>query len=146
MSLPSHEGNIKRIVLPSGKLIEVVYFPAEEPAPEQRSAGEPPAPAPEQRITELHVCPECACELVYPTEWEEAGPKHWTVCLHCPNCDWSDSGKFEQGLVDEFDEELDRGSDTLICALKRLTEANMSSELACFVAALEANAILPMDF
>ncbi len=69
---------VKRVVLPSGKTIEVVYFKDSEAHPAT------PVAEPEQ---DLHLCLECDSDLVYPLEWEEAGPENWSVLLHCPNCD-----------------------------------------------------------
>ena len=144
MSFQSNNGdNVKRIVLPSGKTIEVVSF---EDVTEQLAPTEPPAkmtPAPAEG---LHVCRECDSRLVYPTDWEEEGPDRWYVELHCPNCDWTGGGIFEQGLLDEFDEELDRGMEELAADLGRLARANMAEDVDRFVAALQANAIQPMDF
>jgi hypothetical protein len=132
--------NLKRIVLPSGKTIEVVHFSrADESAP----ATPPQAPG---RQRELHVCPECASELVYPTKWTEAGSEHWHVTLRCPSCEWTESDTFAQDLADRFDEELERGTDLLVRDLKRLTRANMAEEIDRFVQALDADGIQPMDF
>ena len=131
---------VKRVVLPSGKTIEVVYFKdagAEHPA-------EPHPPAePDQ---ELHVCIECSSELVYPISWEEAGPENWTVLLHCPNCAVYREGVFAQTTVEAFDEELDRGAEALERDYRRLLDANMRDEIDRFVGALTADAILPEDF
>ena len=128
--------NVKRIVLPSGKAIEVAYFSEGAPAP---SPGIDPEAG-------LHVCRECASPLVYPTSWEEAGADHWHVEIRCPNCDWTADGVFSQEVVEFFDEELDRGMDILMEDLKRLARANMADEIDRFVAALEADALLPSDF
>jgi hypothetical protein len=131
---------VKRVVLPSGKTIEVVYF--KETEAQQPADGHPPA-EPEQ---ELHVCIECASELVYPIQWEEAGPENWTVLLHCPNCATYREGVFAQATVEAFDEELDRGADVLERDYTRLVQSNMTAEIDRFVGALTANAILPEDF
>jgi hypothetical protein len=130
----------KRVVLPSGKTIEVVYFSSESTAPQ--APEHPPA----ERHQPLHICIECASELVYPVQWEEAGPDNWRVLLHCPNCDIHREGVFTQENVEEFDEELDRGGDALSRDYKRLLRANMADEIDRFVGALEADAILPEDF
>ena len=137
----------KRVVLPSGKTIEVVYFKdADEPRAEQpESAGARRMPPPRTH-QDLHVCIECASELVYPVQWDEAGPENWSVLLHCPNCDVYREGVFTQENVEEFDEELDRGGDALARDYKRLMRANMADEIERFVGALEADAILPEDF
>jgi hypothetical protein len=48
--------------------------------------------------------------------------------------------------VDAFDEVLDEGTEQLVMDLKQLMHANMSDEIERFVAALEAEALLPEDF
>ena len=131
----------KRVTLPSGKTIEVVYFADEPFASEQAPAH----PVPE-RHQDLHVCVECDAELVYPVQWEEAGPENWSVLLHCPNCHVFREGVFTQDNVELFDEELDRGADALARDYKRLMRANMADEIERFLGALEAGAILPEDF
>ena len=99
-----------------------------------------------ETVQDLHVCGGCASDLVYPTEWDEAGSTHWEVSLRCPNCEWNDLGVFDQSTVDRFDDELDRGTEALMRDLKRLTQANMEDEIDRFVSALGADAILPEDF
>jgi hypothetical protein len=132
----------KRVTLPSGKTIEVVYFADEGFLPEPAAPVSPVA-EPHQ---DLHVCVECESELVYPVQWEEAGPENWSVLLHCPNCDVFREGVFSQDNVELFDEELDRGADSLARDYKRLMRANMADEIDRFVGALDAGAILPEDF
>ena len=132
----------KRVTLPSGKTIEVVYFADEGFLPEPEAPVHPPA----ETRQDLHVCVECDSELVYPVQWEEAGPENWSVLLHCPNCDVSREGVFTQENVELFDEELDRGADALARDYKRLMRANMADEIDRFVGALNAGAILPEDF
>jgi len=132
----------KRVTLPSGKTIEVVYFADEGFLPDPASPVQPHA-EPHQ---DLHVCVECDSGLVYPVQWEEAGPENWSVLLHCPNCDVFREGVFTQENVELFDEELDRGADTLARDYKRLMRANMADEIDRFVGALDAGAILPDDF
>ena len=142
---------VKRVVLPSGKTIEVVYFketdlpqPAID-APVDDIPGVPQAP-PAEPHQDLHVCVECSSELVYPVQWEESGPVNWSVLLHCPNCDVYREGIFTQETVETFDEELDRGADALARDYKRLMRANMAEEIERFVGALTSDAILPEDF
>ena len=136
---PNNGQHVRRVVLPSGRSIEVVYFESltREPAP---------PPRPEETKRALHVCPDCHRDLVYPVEWEETSETHWEVLLRCPNCEWHEVGTFDQGTVDRFDEELDLGTEILIRDLKRLQQANMEDEIERFVRALSAGAILPEDF
>jgi hypothetical protein len=133
---------VKRVVLPSGKTIEVVYFNDGPAEPAEAPAGHPEA----EEHQDLHICLECSSELVYPVEWEEAGPENWSVLLHCPNCNVYREGIFTQETVEAFDEELDRGAELLAGDYKRMLRANMADEIECFAGALAADAILPEDF
>jgi hypothetical protein len=137
---------VRRVVLPSGKTIEVVYF---EEHPDVASASTETAPAPAPQVFEacdLHICTECASDLVYPLDWEEADDTHWHVSLRCPNCEWTGAGTFDQKAVERFDEVLDSGTECLVGDLRRLAAANMEEEIERFVQALEADALLPEDF
>ena len=132
---------VRRVVLPSGKTIEVVYF--DEIRDLVPAAAQP---AHTEAGDDLHVCGSCESELVYPVEWDEAGETHWEVTLRCPNCEWSGSGVYEQDVVERFDEELDRGTEALVRDLKRMMHANMEDEIERFVFALEGDHIVPDDF
>jgi len=141
MNQPSENSHyVRRVVLPSGREIEVVYFDA------QAAPADPPATTVTNPDRRLHECPECDRGLVYPVEWEEASPTQWEVLLRCPNCEWSDLGIYEQSVVDRFDEELDRGTEALVEDLTRLQQANMEDEIERFTSALASDAIWPMDF
>jgi hypothetical protein len=101
------------------------------------AAGRPPE-APE-------ICPGCALPFVQP----EGGAPHgrdWRVALRCVNCGWAAEEVLDQETVDRLDEQFDRGTDQLIALLALITECNMREYTTHFVAALEANAILPGDF
>ena len=128
---------VKRVALPSGKTIEVVYF--EDPTGREvvETTG---------ATQLLHMCPDCDADLVYPTQWSEVDRASWEVALRCPNCEWSHTGVFDQDTVERFDEELDRGTDNLVDDLKRLIRANMEEEIDRFAQALLADHILPEDF
>ena len=134
---PNNGQYVRRVVLPSGRAIEVVYF---------ESLGDEPVERPERVLQDLHICPSCDRDLVYPVEWEETSPTHWEVLLRCPNCEWSDINTYDQDTVDRFDEQLDIGTEILIRDLKRLQQANMEAECDRFVRAINADAILPEDF
>ena len=139
---PSNNGQyVRRVVLPSGRAIEVVYF--ETLADEGIAAAIPAAASP---VRDLHICPECDRTLVFPVEWEEVSPTHWEVLLRCPNCEWTEVDVFDQPTVDRFDEKLDIGTEILIRDLKRLQQANMEDEIERFTSALASDAIWPMDF
>jgi hypothetical protein len=140
MNHSDNSNYVRRVVLPSGRAIEVVYF-ENQPA----HAPQPASAFVEQQL-DLHICPECDRALVYPVEWEEASPTHWEVVLRCPNCEWTTVGNYDQETVDRFDEQLDHGTEALVLDLKRLTRANMEEEVERFTSALASDAIWPMDF
>jgi hypothetical protein len=121
--------SIRRIVLPSGRSIEVVRFYLEETTHHG-----------------LHVCPSCDSQLVQPVDWSEAPQGYWELVLQCPNCFWTDEGVFDQDQVDQLEEHLDDGLTEMLSDLRRLTQANMAEEIERFVAALSADLILPEDF
>jgi hypothetical protein len=129
VSEKSKNGTVRRIVLPSGRMIEVVEFAKSRPAHH-----------------ELHVCPECRSDLVQPVAWSEAEHHRWELTLECPNCWWSADGTFEREQVHELEDQLDEGLAQLLNDLKRLSRANMAEEINRFVTALDADHILPEDF
>ena len=120
----------RRIVLPSGKSIEVVR-------PQNR---ETPAPS------GLHVCPSCEAELVQPIAWAEAEGSRWELTLECPNCWWTEEGVYDRDEVDRLEEKLDDGLAEMLGDLQRMTQANMAEEIDRFVSALEHDLVLPEDF
>jgi len=107
-----------------------------------QTAGKQSAPVRE----DLHVCFNCAGDLVYPLDWSEEGSRHWRVVLRCPECEARREGVFDQDTVERLDDELDRGAGQLLADLRRMTHANMSEEIDFFVRALEADVITPEDF
>jgi hypothetical protein len=121
--------SVSRVVLPSGRAIAVVRF------------HNVPKPS-----TELHVCPECASELVQPVAWVDAVGDSWQLTLNCPNCRWHHVGVYTDGQVEAFEEKLDDGIETVLGDLQRLAHANMADSVDRFVAALRADMILPEDF
>jgi hypothetical protein len=125
-----NQHSVRRIVLPSGKSIEVVRFP-DATEPQRRG---------------LHVCPECNSELVQPVSWSETPDARWDLTLSCPNCLWFGEGNFDRDQVNEFEEQLDQGLADMLRDLQRLTHANMSDQIERFAAALHADLILPEDF
>jgi uncharacterized protein with PIN domain len=124
-----HRQYVRKVVLPSGKTIEVISF--ENLAPAQ---------------TELHVCPECSSNLVYPVAWEEADRSRWEVSLRCPNCEWAVTDVFEEEAIQRFDEVLDRGTEALVSDLRQLTRANMEDDVERFIHALSGGHVMPEDF
>ena len=129
MSHNTGKHSIRRILLPSGRSIEIVRFYAEDP-----------------RTDGLHVCPRCACHLVQPLDWREAPQGFWELTLHCPNCHWLDEGIFDQDQIDALEERLDEGLTAMLSDLRRLTQSNMAEEIERFTSALQDDLVLPEDF
>ena len=125
---------VRKLTLPSGRRIEVVYFEGQEVSER------------EHNTPDLHLCGSCGCELVYPIDWEPVGKTYWRVTLRCPNCEWTGTGVFSQDAVDEFDRELDKGMHKLQHTLTRVSRACMEAEIEVFARALATDLIVPFDF
>jgi hypothetical protein len=130
MSHQPNQHSVRRIVLPSGRKIDVIRF----------------ADQVDKTRKGLHICPECESQLVQPTTWSEAGSSRWQLGLYCPNCDWEGEGVFDQSEIERFEDTLEEGVQDILRDLQRLTHANMTAEIARFAAALHADLILPEDF
>jgi len=130
---------VKKVVLPSGKTIEVVLF-------SERREVDPAAHPAAEPAQDLSVCAGCGCGMVFPADWVEAGPENWSVALCCPNCGHERSGVFAQDNVEQFDEQLEEGADALARDYRRLMRSNLAEEIDRFLVALRADAVLPEDF
>ncbi len=122
---------VHRIVLPSGRKIEVVRFV------ESRS---------EAGCRPLHICGRCHAPLVQPLSWSETPDERWELVLQCPNCEWTTTGVYNQAEVEELEDRLEEGLSEMLADLQRLAQANMAEEIDRFVTALGADVILPEDF
>jgi hypothetical protein len=123
--------SVHRIVLPSGRKIEVVRFHQDDTEVDGRP---------------LHICPECNSPLVQPHSWSEVDEAHWELVLLCPNCEWSAEGVYSQAEVEDLEDRLEEGLTDMLADLQRLAHANMADEVDRFISALDANLILPEDF
>jgi len=141
--------HVKKIILPSGKAVEIVYFDALGGGDEAAATlaeglrHEAPRAAAAQP---LEICPCCDAELVYPVDWQEAGRTSWEVSLRCPNCEWTLTGTYGEETIQRFDETLDHGTEELVSDLRELTRANMEDDVERFVRAISAGFVLPEDF
>ena len=120
---------VRRIVLPSGRSIEVVRFSETD-----------------QRSRELHVCPLCESDLVQPVEWAEESGNRWQLTLECPNCLWIEHGVYSREQVEALEDKLDDGLSDMIADLQRLAQANMADDVERFVDAIQRDLVLPEDF
>jgi len=122
---------VHRIVLPSGRKIEVVRFHDD---------------GADFRYRPLHICRHCDAPLIQPLAWTETDEDHWELTLLCPNCGTSSTGVYNQAEVEELEERLEEGLSEMLADLHRLAQANMADEIDRFVSALDAGVILPEDF
>jgi hypothetical protein len=155
----------KKITLPGGKVLEIVYFheaPEDETASstaavqdrpvdfsetvEEDVAADAEQAAPAAEPADLHICPECAADLVYPVEWEEHKGDRWRLSRRCPSCEWSGTGEFDQASVDRFDDVLSEGTEALLTNLRSMVRANMEEDVERMIAAINDDLILPIDF
>ena len=92
-----------------------------------------------------HVCRGCALPLVQPQR-VVAERSSWRVFLRCPSCGWTAEELLDELALKRLDEELERGTQQLIVAMRRATDVNMREYVTRFAAALAADAIVPADF
>jgi hypothetical protein len=131
---------IKKITLPSGKVVEIVYL--QPGTPEYDDA----VSEPEVHVRRIELCPSCSGARVHPVDWREVDDCRWELRVRCPDCRWRATGVFEGYEVERYDEVLAAEADVLIAELDRVTRENMADQLERFRLALEHDAIEPMDF
>jgi len=148
----------KKIALPGGRVIEIVYFSDEGDPSGEGHEGEvetlaQPAERPRVDVTtaaaevlELHVCPSCEGDLVYPVSWEERDDDSWSIERRCPSCEWRHVGEFSQDAVEVFDDALNDGTEDLLITLRNFARANMEADVERLIAAIHGDLIEPMDF
>lgn len=129
MSHNHQNHSVRRIVLPSGRSIEVIRFNEAEPD-----------------VRDLSVCPTCQGDLVQPLTWGEADEGRWELMLECPNCWWTETAVYERDQVERLEDKLDEGLADMIADVRRLSQANMAADVDRFIAAMQADLILPEDF
>lgn len=144
----------KKIALPGGRVIEIVYFA--EPDGDAPSPT-PSAPAATESVDDplevdrhdpmgLHVCPHCSSDLVYPVAWEERDGDRWRIERRCPNCEWRDVSEFHQSDVEIFDDVLNEGTEDLLVTLRNFARSNMEEDIERLIEAIHLDLIEPMDF
>ena len=142
----------KKIALPGGKVIEIVYF--SEPSTSSDGIGanvdlttaDPGSDEFAAAETDLHVCPACDSDLVYPVSWEERAGDSWCIERRCPNCEWGHVGEFAQDDVELFDDALNEGTEDLLVNLRNFARANMEADVERLIEAIQFDRIEPMDF
>ena len=136
---PDQRRSPRILELPTGKTVEVSYFTADGSTAHRRPEEVPPG-------LDLRRCPECASDLVYPTDWSDADDRTYQLTLRCPNCEWTEVATYDWDAVQRLDMELDRGERALIDDLGALIRANVEEDFDRFTAALRAGQVWPMDF
>jgi hypothetical protein len=141
--------DIERFIFPDGSERDMLVFEAgSEPVPGSESAPDTACPiatsAPAPR--EAHVCPLCGSPLVHPTDWQRTGAACWLVTLRCPNCETVRTITLIREEVERLNRALYEGTERLARQADQLVRHHFEEETAKFVAALDADLILPIDF
>ncbi|HVS28263.1 MAG TPA: hypothetical protein VHE14_01860 [Solirubrobacteraceae bacterium] len=138
---PRIQASSSSLRLRSGKTVDLVVL-AGDGVTNAPDTGQRPAHGP----ADLHVCPKCRCDLVQPVDWEPADGNRWQLELACPNCAWRLRDVFDTAVIDDFQDEIERGAQVLLESLRSLTAANMDDQFERFIEAIRADQILPCDF
>src|SRR2546430_13844763 len=91
------EFHVKRITLPSGKVVELVYLQTGWEQITTVEADEAGATA-EQRlhVRRIELCPQCGSDRVHPLDWREVEDMRWELDVRCPDCRWTGGDGHEQ--------------------------------------------------
>ena len=139
--------HVKRIVLPSGKTVEIVYFQAAGGEPIITEAREVDSdPVLELRVRQIELCAGCGSERVHPMDWVEVEDMRWKLSVRCPDCGWESTEVYEQPEVERYDDLLNDSTDRMIEELDRITRENMAEMVERFRYALDNDGITPFDF
>jgi hypothetical protein len=137
------EFHVKRIQLPSGKVVELVYL---QGGWEQQAATAQADASERIRVRRIELCPQCGSDRVHPLDWREVEDLRWELDVRCPDCRWTGGDVYEQPEVERYDDVLLAGAGDMTEELDRITRENMAEHLERFRAALDADAITPFDF
>lgn len=145
----------KKIALPGGRVIEIVYFSDGHDGEAAEAVIQDVSGNPEDDLdldldlegkTNLHVCPDCESDLVYPTSWQEREGDGWRIDRRCPNCEWRHAGEFDHEDIERFDDALNDGTEDLLATLRSFARSNMEADVERFIEAIQLDLIEPMDF
>ncbi len=142
----SSETQVRQVVLPSGRAIEIVYLDGRAAAlGDMRDAAQADSSLLEV-AHDLTSCGACGCGFVQPVDWDEAGSRHWRLTLRCPNCEQTGTVVVEDEVVDHYDIVLERGAADLARTLHELVESSIDEQVARLRDALDGGHLLPEDF
>jgi hypothetical protein len=140
------ETQVRQVLLPSGRAIEIVYLDGRAAALGTLHEATDGDHAHAEVAQDLTTCGACGCPFVQPVDWDEAGMRHWRVTLRCPNCEDSGTVVVEDEVVDHYDLELERGAAELARTLHEIVEENIEREAERLREALDGGHLLPEDF
>jgi hypothetical protein len=132
--------DIERFTFPDGTQLDMLVFERET------AASCPDATPAAQAPRESHVCPLCRSPLVHPTEWQRVAIAQWRITLRCPNCETVRTVMLGRDEVERLNRVLYEGTEYLARQADRLVRHHFEEETAKFVAALDCDLILPIDF
>ncbi len=134
---------IQRVILAQGQVFDLVCFDEGESVD---SIIEEIMAELQRKKTELQTCPLCKSELVYPVERCQLNDMEWRVMLLCPNCSCKRELVVDRETVRELLKNARVGRESLMRELDNMQKKNMADEADKFVAALNQDHILPIDF
>jgi len=101
----------------------------------------------------LRICPKCDCRLCFESAAEPLTHEFWLVVVQCPNCWFAWRRQVSDMVLELFEHALDEDTRVIEAELDEMTWDNerreakqLAAEVERFAAALEADAIVPMDF
>jgi hypothetical protein len=104
-------------------------------------------------FTSLRICPKCDCALCFESAAEPLTFSSWLIVVQCPNCWHAWTRTVNDRVLQQFELALDDDTAAIEAAVDELaldvelaTAMQVAAEIARFSAALEADAIMPMDF
>ena len=104
-------------------------------------------------FSSLRICSQCDCRLCFESAAEPLTPDSWLVVVQCPNCWYAWRRTVSDIELELFENALDDDIRVIEVAVEQLAWANamaeadlIDQEVSRFAAALESNAIVPMDF
>ena len=130
---------VKRIILPSGKAVEIVYLQSAPGAHrvERRDIWSP---------RRSNCVPSATASSSIRSPGTSSSPGRWEIERRCPECEWESTGVHGEADVQRYDALLNEGTDALIEHVEQLAHDNMAAEIERFVAALRDDHITPFDF
>lgn len=135
----TEDQHIRRITLPTGNVVEVVYEHGCAQTVEEEivvvDVGR-----------ELHCCSRCCSPLLQPVDWAPAGDEHWAIIVRCPECELVEELLAGQQQCEAYDEVLQESERILVEGLSELRMEIAEDEVEAFVSALRCDLIVPEDF